>query len=161
MLTETGRVVAVENDGLWVETIRQSTCGSCSASKGCGHSLLNKIGDGRRSLVRVIPCEHSPGEYAVGQSVRIGIPETVVLRSSFVVYILPLLLMLLGAGSVPALAVDWSGDLAALCGAALGLAVGVALIRVHAWQHRMDPELQPQLLGPADSQESLETGLIN
>ena len=44
MLIETGRVVAVEanEEALWVETIRQSTCGSCAANKGCGHGLLNR-----------------------------------------------------------------------------------------------------------------------
>ena len=29
MLTETGRVVAVDDDGLWVETVRRSTCNAC------------------------------------------------------------------------------------------------------------------------------------
>ena len=98
MLIETGRVVAVEADALWVETIRQSTCGTCAARQGCGHGLLNRIGDGRTGYVRVLrgpasdrrPC-------AVNDQVRISIPEQVILRGSAVVYMLPLLCMLAGA----------------------------------------------------------------
>ena len=44
MLKESGKVVSIEDDGLWVETIQQSTCGSCRAKKGCGQQLLSKIG---------------------------------------------------------------------------------------------------------------------
>ena len=55
MLTEVGRVIAVERDGLWVETIRSSTCGSCGARKACGHGLANQMRDGERGLVRVLP----------------------------------------------------------------------------------------------------------
>ena len=40
MLTETGRVVAVDDDGLWVETVRRSTCNACGVRQGCGHGLL-------------------------------------------------------------------------------------------------------------------------
>lgn len=156
MLTETGRVVAVEADGLWVETIRQSTCGSCSAQKGCGHGLLNRIGDGRRNLVRVLLNDANPGPYTVDQSVRIAIPEHVVLRSSFVVYVLPLLLMLLAAALVPALVPASFSDLASIVGAGFGMALGVVLIRLYAWRHRQDPELQPRLLGPAISMQRPE-----
>ena len=44
MLLETGRVVAVDADSVWVETIRRTTCGSCAVQKGCGHGLLNQLG---------------------------------------------------------------------------------------------------------------------
>jgi sigma-E factor negative regulatory protein RseC len=41
MLTEQARVVALDAETVWVETIRQSSCGSCSARAGCGHGMLN------------------------------------------------------------------------------------------------------------------------
>ena len=145
MLVETGRVVAVEGDALWVETIRQSTCGSCAARKGCGHGLLNRIGDGRTGYVRVLSGESAACEAAVDDQVRISIPEQVILRGSVVVYVLPLLCMLAAAATAHGL---WPArpDLAAAAGAALGLGLGFALVRLHAWRHRDDRSLQPTLL---------------
>ena len=72
MLVETGRVVAVEEDSLWVETIRQSTCGSCAAQKGCGHGLLNRYADGKRGYIQHL---------AVGEELRgLGVASELVGR---------------------------------------------------------------------------------
>jgi sigma-E factor negative regulatory protein RseC len=145
MLIETGRVVAVDTQGLWVETIRQSTCGSCAAQKGCGHGVLNRLADGRSGYVRVLPGESGCGDCAVDDQVRISIPEEVILRGSLVVYLIPLLCMLAGAAFAVPL---WAGhpDGSAALGAGLGLALGFALVRWHAWHHRNDRRLQPTLL---------------
>lgn len=146
MLLESGSVVAVEAEAVWVETLRQSTCGSCSAQKGCGHGLLNRIGSGRRHYIRVLPgAGLAPGECRVGDTVDIALPESVILRGSMLVYVVPMLAMLTGAlaGSVL-----WpgGGDLTALAGAAAGLATGLGAVRLHAARHREDPALQPTLV---------------
>ena len=145
MLTETGRIVAIDEDGVWVETIRSSTCGACSLQKGCGHGLLSRIGDGRRGYIKVLPGTLALSDCAVNDRVRISIPEEVILRGSAVVYMVPLLSMLCGAGLAAGL---WGGgaDLAAMLGAFLGFGAGLALVRWHAWRHRYDGSLQPTLL---------------
>ena len=145
MLIETGRVVAVGPDGLWVETIRQSTCGTCAAQKGCGHGLLNRISEGKRGYIRVLPGNHGSGECNVDDQVRIGIPEDVILRGSLIVYMLPLLCMLAGAAAAIGL---FSGnqDVLAPLGATAGFGLGFALVRWHASRHRDDQSLQPTLL---------------
>jgi sigma-E factor negative regulatory protein RseC len=145
MLTESGRVVGFESDGLWVETIRRSTCGTCAAQKGCGHGLLNRISEGKRGYIRVLPGEHPVGHYNIDDQVLISIPEEVILRGSFIAYVLPLMTMLAGALS----AVNWlpgNEDLLAICGAAGGLALGYALVRWHGIRHFRDPDFQPVLL---------------
>lgn len=43
MLSETGRVVAIDKDGLWVETLKTSSCAKCSAQSGCGQNLAAKL----------------------------------------------------------------------------------------------------------------------
>jgi sigma-E factor negative regulatory protein RseC len=145
MLTETGRVVAVDTDGLWVETIRQSTCGVCAAQKACGHGLINRMTDGKRSYIRVLPGEQAPAECSVDDQVRISIPEEIILRGSFVAYLLPLICMLGGAllavGFLPG-----SEDGAAALGAITGLLIGFAAVRWHAVSHRQDPDYQPVLV---------------
>lgn len=144
MPMETGRIVAVDADSLWVETIRKSTCGTCSAQKGCGHGLLNRIRDGQRGLVRVLPGAFSLADCRVNDEVSISLPDEVILRGSLIVYMLPLLAMLAGAAAGSQW-LPWAQDPAAVVGAALGFAGGVALVRWHAWQHRDDVRLQPTL----------------
>ncbi len=145
MLTETGRVVAIEDDGLWVETIRKSTCGTCAARSGCGHGLLNRITDGSRSFIRVLPGEQSLADCRVDDEVVISIPEEVILRGSLVAYVMPLLCMLAGAAG----AVRWlpgGEDVLAALGAIGGLALGFGLLRLHGRRHRDDTAFQPVLV---------------
>ncbi|MEM8660060.1 MAG: SoxR reducing system RseC family protein [Pseudomonadota bacterium] len=148
MLIETGRVVAVDEgaDALWVETIRKSVCGSCTANKGCGHGLLNRITDGRSGYIRVISgSKVSAGECAVDDQVRISVPERLILQGSALVYVVPLLTMLVLAAAADAI---WPGlgQGVTIVGAALGLALGFLFVRLHAWRHRDDQNLQPTLV---------------
>ena len=145
MLIETGRVVAVDPDGLWVETIRQSTCGTCAAQKGCGHGLLNRISDGKSVYIRVLPGNKRSGECSVDDQVRISIPEEVILRGSLIVYMLPLVCMLSGAAAAVGL-LHGNQDVLAALGAATGFGLGFAIVRWHASRHRNDRSLQPTLL---------------
>ena len=145
MLTESGRVVGLEEDGVWVETIRRSTCGTCAAQKGCGHGLVHRISEGKRGYIRVLPGEHPIDHYKIDDQVLISIPEEVILRGSLIAYVMPLVAMLVGALS----AVNWlpgNEDLLAVCGAGVGLALGFALVRWHGTRHRRDPAFQPVLL---------------
>lgn len=145
MLTEEGRVVAIETDALWVETIRQSTCGSCSANKGCGHSLLNKISDGKRSYIRVLPGGQILDGYKIDDRIRFSIPEEVILRGSFIAYLLPVMCMMAAAFGAVAL-FEGNEDALAAVGAIVGLLAGFILVRWHAVTHQGDPDFQPVLL---------------
>ncbi len=147
MLTETGRVVAVEPGSLWVETIRQSTCGSCQAAKGCGHGILNSLRDGQRNLLKVSSTAFPEGRFRVDDEVTIAIPENLLVGSSFVVYIVPLICTL-AVAAVFAGAVPGASDLDTLLGALVGFSLGVAVVRLHAWLRRNDQRLHPRLIGP-------------
>jgi sigma-E factor negative regulatory protein RseC len=145
MLTETGLVVALEADALWVQTMRRSTCGGCSAQAGCGHGLLNRVSGGQRGFIRALPGIEGMDKYRVGQQVALSIPEEVILRGSFIAYLMPLLCMLAGAAA----AVNWlSGnpDLVAVLGATGGLALGFGLVHWHGIRHRQDLNFQPVLV---------------
>ena len=146
MLTETGRVVGVEDESIWVETVRQSTCGSCAVQKGCGHGLLNRISDGKRGYIRILPGEQSIADYSIDDEVLFSIPEEVILRGSFIAYMLPLLGMLCGSMAAAEL-LPGNPNLLAIIGAVGGLTAGFALVRWHGVRHRGDPSFQPVLLG--------------
>jgi sigma-E factor negative regulatory protein RseC len=148
VLTETGRVVAVEPGKLWVETIRQSVCGSCAAQKGCGHGLLNQIGDGHRNYLQLSSRSFSRNQFQIDDRVTIGVPERLMLRGSAVLYLLPLACMLLASLVMPTLLPAIS-ELASIGGAVGGFAVGLLLVRWHARYHQDNPDFQPRLLGLA------------
>jgi len=147
MLTETGRVVAIEEGYLWIETVRQSVCGTCAAQKGCGHGLLNQVSDGRRSYLQVSTLGYASDAFSIDDHVRIGIPESTVLRGSTILYLLPLAAMLVGA--VLGAQVPGAGDLEPSLGALAGFALGFGAVRLHALGASKNPALQPKLLGQA------------
>lgn len=150
MLQETGTVVTVESDALWVETIRQSACGSCHARQGCGQHALGKV-LGTTSRIRVLLNGASPESFHVNQEVTIGVPDDVVVKGALLVYLTPLVLLLAGA----LLFHYWTAsDGWSVIGSFLGLLVGGAVVRWHATKTRNDPRLQPVLLeGPLPSTE--------
>ncbi|MGB3725550.1 MAG: SoxR reducing system RseC family protein [Glaciecola sp.] len=91
MIEETGIVVAVENDYVWVETQVKTTCSSCKASEACPTSTVAKAFSPKAEHIKLkVPCA-----LAVGQQVKLGISEQALLRASAMVYILPLVLLIL------------------------------------------------------------------
>lgn len=159
MIAESGRVVAVEAQAVWVETIRQSTCQSCSAQKACGHGLLSKLQSGRHVHIRALPGRYSLGDFAIGDQVRIAVPERVVVQGALLVYLLPLLTLLLGAYGAERLAlyqaVSLSADLVAFLGAACGFGLGLVLVKTLSWRQRHDRALQPVVESLQKSAEPL------
>lgn len=100
MIEETAKVTGVDEKWVWVRAIAQSACGSCQAQKGCGHSLLAKAGQ-RQIDIKLPRQDH---ELSVNDDVIIGVPEQAVLRSSLLMYGVPLLMMLVVAGIANAMA---------------------------------------------------------
>ena len=143
MITETGRVVAVESDCLWVETIRRSTCNSCSAQKACGHGLMNKMDSGRQHQLRVQLDHQQSGQFKLDDEVEISIPEQVLVVGALVVYLLPLLLLLAGAIIT---AQFQAGDVAAFAGSVAGFVIGLLLVRLHAHRVRDSQQLRPRVV---------------
>jgi sigma-E factor negative regulatory protein RseC len=149
MLLESAHVIAVDDSSVWVETIRKSTCGTCAAQKGCGHGILNKISSSKRNYLQVFSGKLKASHCSVDDHVRISIPERVIIRGSLVVYMLPLVLMLLGATGATTLFAG-NPDLLAVAGALAGFVVGFGLVRWHAWRHRSDKSMQPTLVDFVD-----------
>lgn len=145
MLLESGRIVAVEADVVWVETLRRSTCGSCAARAGCGQRLLNRQQGGGRGLVRALSGDTlKAADCRVHDRVEIALPEEVILRGSTIVYAVPIISMILAVALFSALS-PGAGDAASVAVAVAGLAAGLGLVRWHAVSNRDDPRIQPVL----------------
>lgn len=142
MITETGRIVAIDQECLWVETIQRSTCESCSAEKGCGQSLVAKWG-GKTSFIRVLLEGREPSAYQIHDEVVIGIPEAVVANGSLFVYLTPLVAMMLAVFMAEWVGLAEGGVIGA---AILGLLLGGAGVRWHSYRYRNDRRMQPVLM---------------
>lgn len=90
MVEESARVLKVEGDVVWVQAIAKSACGSCQAQKGCGHSLLAKAGQKQIDL----PVDRNDFDVHENDQVIIGVPEQAILRSSLLMYGIPLMAMM-------------------------------------------------------------------
>lgn len=154
MIKESGRVVAIEADSLWVETIRQSTCGTCAAQKGCGHGLLNKARSGQRNHIRVLLGELSAADFAVNDEVDISIPEQVLVVGALIVYLLPLITMLATALLVSQ---RYPSDVVTFLAAVAGFVLGVGFVRYHASVNRNNQNFQPLVLA---KRQPVETNAV-
>jgi sigma-E factor negative regulatory protein RseC len=145
MLTEQGVVVAIEPDALWVETIQQSTCGTCAARKGCGQKLLSSMGASATQL-RVLIDHTYQRNYAVGDSVTIAIPENVVVLGSLFIYLLPLIFTIVFSGFAHTF---FQVEAVSMLAGMVGFIGGAMVIRYHAYLSKNDPDLQPILISDA------------
>lgn len=145
MIEEQARVVAVEGDYAVVETQRKSTCGSCSLNKGCGTAVVSKV-LGRAPLrLRAVNQVNA----AVDERVVIGIDESDLLKGSFSVYVVPLILMLLCAGIGEMIGSRFSienSEGTTIFAAFSGLAMGFWWVRRYSRRLRRQRLCQPQIL---------------
>jgi len=156
MMTETAQVIATEGGYAWVETQRKTTCGNCAAQKGCGTSVLAKVLGNRTSRIRVI---NTIGA-STGEMVVVGVEDGMLVRTSFAVYAMPLILLLLGGmgGGMLADALQWqSREGATALGGVLGLALGFLWLRRYTRAIALDARHQPSLIGFAEAPQYAHT----
>ena len=142
MILETGRIAAIETEGVWVETIRKSACGSCKAEKGCGQSLINKW-DGHSAYIWVLLEGRASSDYQLGDEIQIGIPEEVIAKGALLVYMVPLIGLVLA--TVLAHHQFVHEGITILSGF-VGLLLGGLIVRWHSWRTRFDSSVQPVLV---------------
>jgi len=124
--------------------MRKSACDSCSARSGCGQGTLSKLLSPEASHVQAI----DKLDVSVGKEVVIGIPENTVLKSSLLMYLMPLVLMLVAAmiaagfGEILAL----NEDLLAASGGAMGFSIGLLIVRWYGKKHANSTDFQAVVL---------------
>lgn len=139
MIEQRAIITRIENDYAWIEAQRETSCGTCSAQKGCGTGLLAKTIGRRFVSMRV----HNPICAQVGDNVIIGLPEDSFLKTAFLTYFLPLLLMLLGAMLFATLT---SNQLFVVLGGLAGFLLGWLILRRHVRRLADNPANQPVVI---------------
>lgn len=130
MIETVATVVACNNGLITVEAMRKSSCDKCSEQE-CGNGQVNRALSNRYHRLTLPFSE----PVTVGQQVIVALPEQGLLTAAALMFVLPLLCILAGAGLGQWLLVDlfdqhelWVSGFALLAGI-----VGFALAR---WKHR-------------------------
>ena len=93
MLEENGIVVSISKGMAEVSVTPQSACGSCSASSGCGTSLIASLFPERNSRFKV----KNSLDAQIGEQVTIGLHESALQSASLILYLIPLAGLIFGA----------------------------------------------------------------
>lgn len=95
MLEEIAEVIEVHPDFILVSASRLGACSACQASANCGQRSLAGLFGNKNILLSLENPEQLPIE--VGQSVVLGLHEHALLKSSFVMYLIPLFFLIVSA----------------------------------------------------------------
>jgi len=142
MLEAEGVIVKIGQEGVFVETSRASACGSCSSKEGCGTSTLSQLLGSKASTFKVL----NPIGAALGERVVIGMEEEALLKSSLLMYLVPLAFLLVGAIFGGWLApVRWQ-DAYAVGGVFVGLFLGFVAMKLISASAGKNSQFQPVIL---------------
>ena len=121
MLEQTAEVMQTASDGVWVQAVEPSGCGTCGG-QGCSSRRIAELFQ-RKPRQFLVDCDLA---LAPGDRVVVGIANGSVLKSALRVYGLPLGLML--ASALLAKAIQ-PGDGSAVAGMLIGGVVGWLIAR--------------------------------
>jgi len=93
MIEQQGQIVSISQDSVAVRLGGNPGCPACDAGKGCGAGIFGRLLNRKPVVLDLIDGLDS----RVGQSVIVGLPETLLLRLVYRLYLLPLLGGLAGA----------------------------------------------------------------
>jgi sigma-E factor negative regulatory protein RseC len=124
VIEQQATVIQIEDDTIWLQAERQSTCSQCQIKQGCGTGLLAKHVGKRFSKIAV----NKTAETTVGQVVTLAIPEQALLQGAALMYLLPLALLFLF--SIVTRAFQLGEGLEILAGLA-GLITGFIWVKQH------------------------------
>ncbi len=139
MIYEQAKIISVQGDRAAVEVINKSGCSSCQYSGACGTGTL-----GRLLGFQVKPISiHNAEKFKVGDRVMVQLPNRVLMISSFLVYLLPLMLMF--SFSLLTNLLVGQNDLVNVLGAIFGLGSGL-LITSQLTRRKLVKLLEPTVI---------------
>ena len=124
MIEEQAIVIKASKDRVTLEVVRSAPCGLCGQVRGCGNSIWGKIFSHQTGHIET----RNDLNAKLGDIVILGIDETLMLKSSLMLYGVPLFTMFLGMLVFNHLAKEMV-ELYTLIGAVAGLILGVVMIK--------------------------------
>lgn len=125
MIKEDAIVVACDKDKAEIEIIRTKPCGLCGQTQGCGIGLWGKIFSHKKN--NIFLANHINAK--VGDKVILSIEENYLLKTSLLLYGIPLISMFLGMVLLSSLSISLK-DLYALFGGIAGFILGMFIVKL-------------------------------
>lgn len=139
MATEQGIVIRINSEATWVKTVRTSACEGCSAKGSC-----HTVGGGQDMEVKAL----NEAGAQVGDRIVLSFETTSLLKATFLVYVFPIILLIVGAALGQTLA-----PLMALSPSALSVLLGFSfffgalfIVKVRARQMAKTDAYQPKII---------------
>ncbi len=95
MIVAEARVLRCDADCLWVDVQRPGGCANCAGQSGCSTAVLAPFFSRRQAPLRV--ARRGAQARLPGETVRIGIRESTLLRGSLWLYLWPVVGLIIGA----------------------------------------------------------------
>ena len=124
MIEEQAVVIKASKERVTLEVVRSKPCGLCGQVRGCGNSIWGKIFSHQSGHIET----RNDLNAKLGDVVILGIDETLMLKSSLMLYGVPLFFMFLGMVIANTFAKE-KVEFYALVGAVTGLFLGVVMIK--------------------------------
>jgi sigma-E factor negative regulatory protein RseC len=99
MIEESAVVVKIENHQVWVESGQNSACGGCLQKASCAASAVGSV---LKKKPVPVDCDI---QLKTGDRVMVAIDESLLLRASLLLYLVPLIALFTGASMA-----DWLLD---------------------------------------------------
>jgi len=139
MLLERLKVLKTDQRYMWLENKPQSACGSCQHGGSCGVSTLSKVFNFNRNNILKLQ-NHIKAKQ--DDWVEITIPDSVLLKSSFLVYLVPLLAMIVFAIVAKLL---FQTELSSIVGAIMGLFLSALVIKNRTFNVVLQEIIKPKI----------------
>ena len=124
MIEEHAIVTSCHNSQATLEIERRTACGLCGQKRGCGNATWGKLLGHKSQPLKAENVINA----SVGDSVVVGIDEHAMLNSVFLLYIVPLLGLLVGAVLAD---VFFKNEFLVILSAATGLILGFVWVKGH------------------------------
>lgn len=147
MIKEQATVISLSGDLAQVQMQRQSACGGCEMSSGCGTGAIGRLLGKRSKPVEVkVDQDLRPGD-----QVEIGLPDKAFLRAGLLIYGTPLLGLFIGL--VLAELIASNSDLIAFVFALTGLVLGLSIAACIA-KTKFANQFNPKILAVTSEREN-------
>ena len=145
MLEEYGVVVAIENKFALIQMQRTGGCLNCTANEGCGVASLSLVFGKKDTLLKV----NSHNNIEVGDKVKLGLDEQALLKSSLLLYLLPLFGLFVGAigyDILATLAILPNSEILTVMAGLIGLGIGLKGVKLITVKFFENKHYQPVIL---------------
>lgn len=143
MLETRAIVVSLDGNDALVESLQGGGCGNCDSENGCGSGKLSQLfcSEPRRFRVR------NEANAQIGSMVQIALADGLLMRSALLVYLLPLMLLLVGAiVGAGLINDDQDKDLYSALGGLTGLIAGFVIARKLSMRRNITSVALPVIL---------------